>query len=163
VESFEGSGTTFFITIPEYKIPTGPGSVGTHHPTSTGSGHILFVDDEVSITQILKEFLEHLGYTVTIRVNALEALEAFRTNPQQFDCLITDQTMPTLCGDQLAREILKIRPNMPIILCTGFSHTIDKDKALEQGISAFLYKPILLDQLSRTLANVLSHSKPDES
>jgi DNA-binding NtrC family response regulator len=71
--------------------------------------------------------------------------------------------MPTLCGDQLAREILKIRPNMPIILCTGFSHTIDKDKALEQGISAFLYKPILLDQLSQTLANVLSHSKPDES
>ena len=91
------------------------------------------MDDEVPITQIVKEFLEHLGYTVTVRVNAMEALEAFRANPQQFDCLITDQTMPTLGGDQLAREILKIRPNMPIILCTGFSHTIDKEKALAQG------------------------------
>jgi PAS domain S-box-containing protein len=163
VESSEGVGTTFFITIPEYRMPTGPDPETERHSISAGSGHILFVDDEVSITQILKEFLEHLGYTVTFRTTALEALEAFRANPQQFDCLITDQTMPTLGGDQLAREILKIRPNMPIILCTGFSHTIDKDKALAQGISAFLYKPILLDQLSQTLANVLSHSKPDES
>jgi CheY-like chemotaxis protein len=114
----------------------------------------------VSITQIFKEFLEHLGYTVTVRLNALEALEVFQNNPQQFDCLITDQTMPILGGDQLAGEILKIRPSMPIILCTGFSHTIDKDQALAQGISAFLYKPILLDQLSQTLANVLARCGP---
>ena len=80
------------------------------HAITPGSGHILFVDDEVPITHIVKEFLEHLGYTVTVRVNAVEALEAFRANPQQFDCLITDQTMPTLGGNQLAREILKIRP-----------------------------------------------------
>lgn len=163
VESFEGSGTTFFITIPEYKILTGPDPVEKHPSISTGSGHILFVDDEVSIAQISKEFLEHLGYTVTVRVNAVEALEAFRANPQQFDCLITDQTMPTLGGDQLAREILKIRPDIPVILCTGFSYTIDKNTALAQGITAFLYKPILLDQLSQTVANVLSHTQPDES
>ena len=93
----------------------------------------------------------------------MEALEVFRMNPHRFDCLITDQTMPTLGGNQLSREILKIRPDMPIILCTGFSHTIDKEKALEQGINAFLYKPILLDQLSQTLTQVLSHSKPEHS
>jgi DNA-binding NtrC family response regulator len=91
----------------------------------------------------------------------VEALEAFRTNPQQFDCLITDQTMPSLGGGQLAREILKIRPDMPVILCTGFSHIIDKEKALSQGITAFLYKPILLDQLSQTLSNVLSPPQPE--
>jgi CheY-like chemotaxis protein len=71
--------------------------------------------------------------------------------------------MPTFGGDQLSREILKIRPDIPIILCTGFSHSIDKDKALEQGIRAFLYKPILLDQLSQTLATVLSTPKSHSS
>ncbi|MDR4484705.1 MAG: response regulator [Nitrospirales bacterium] len=69
--------------------------------------------------------------------------------------------MPTLGGDRLSQEILKVRPDMPIILCTGFSHTIDKEKTLEQGIRAFLYKPILLDQLSQTLPHVLSHSKSE--
>ena len=124
---------------------------------------MLIVDDEVSITEVLKEFLEHLGYTVTVRTHPLEALRDFRMNPHRFDCLITDQTMPTLGGDQLSREILKIRPDMPIILCTGFSHTIEKENALEQGITAFLYKPILLDQLSQTLTHILSHSQSEKS
>lgn len=163
VESANGSGTAFSIIIPEYKMPTGPANILTSHTLCTGKGRILFVDDEVSITQILKEFLEHLGYTVTVQANALEALESFRSNPQNFDCLITDQTMPTLGGDQLAREFLKIRTNMPIILFTGFSHAIDKEKAKAQGITAFLYKPISLDQLSQTVASVLFHSKSDES
>ncbi|HNP61188.1 MAG TPA: ATP-binding protein, partial [Nitrospirales bacterium] len=161
VQSSNKEGTTFLIALPEYQIPTDSSFDSKPSPIFTGSGHVLMVDDEVSITEVLKEFLEHLGYTVTVRINPLEALEVFRMNPHQFDCLITDQTMPTLGGDLLSREILKIRPDMPIILCTGFSHTIDMEKALEQGISAFLYKPILLDQLSQTLTRVLSHSKPE--
>ncbi|WP_447964917.1 PAS domain S-box protein [Nitrospira sp. Ecomares 2.1] len=161
VQSSNKEGTTFLIALPEYQIPTDSSLDSKPSPIFTGSGHVLMVDDEVSITEVLKEFLEHLGYTVTVRINPLEALEVFRMNPHQFDCLITDQTMPTLGGDLLSREILKIRPDMPIILCTGFSHTIDMEKALEQGISAFLYKPILLDQLSQTLTRVLSHSKPE--
>lgn len=163
VKSSNKDGTTFLIAIPEYQIPTGPSFDSKPSSICPGRGHILFVDDEVSITEVLKEFLEHLGYTVTVRINPLEALEVFRLNPHRFDCLITDQTMPTLGGDQLSREFLKVRPDMPIILCTGFSHTIDKEKASEQGISAFLYKPILLDQLSQTLVQVLSHSKLENS
>ncbi|GJL60792.1 MAG: hypothetical protein NPIRA03_36490 [Nitrospirales bacterium] len=156
-------GTTFLIAIPEYQIPTGSSPHSKPSPVCPGNGHVLIVDDEVSITEVLKEFLEHLGYTVTVRTNPLEALEEIRENPHRFDCLITDQTMPTLGGDQLSREILKVRPAMPIILCTGFSHTIEKENALEQGISAFLYKPILLDQLSQTLTHILSHAKPKNS
>jgi CheY-like chemotaxis protein/anti-sigma regulatory factor (Ser/Thr protein kinase) len=164
VESSNGSGTAFLITIPEYRMLTAPDDLSVPHSIRAGSGgHILFVDDEVSITKILKEFLEQLGYTVTVQSNALDALEAFRENPQTFDCLITDQTMPRLGGDQLAREILKIRPNIPIILLTGFSHTIDEKKALAHGITTFLYKPLSLDQLSQTLADVFSQSNPDKS
>jgi DNA-binding NtrC family response regulator len=163
VESAHGSGTAFSITIPEYRILTASDDISDSPSFRAGSGHILFVDDEVSITKILKEFLEHLGYTVTVQANALAALEAFRSDPQNFDCLITDQTMPTLGGDRLAREFLKIRPHMPIILFTGFSHAIDEEKAIEQGITAFLYKPLSLDQLSQTVASVLSRSKSDES
>jgi CheY-like chemotaxis protein len=163
VQSSVGAGTTFLVVIPEYQISTDSSLVSHASPTCAGSGHVLFVDDEVPITEISKEFLEHLGYTVTVRTNPLEALEVFRINPHRFDCLITDQTMPTFGGDQLSREILKIRPDIPIILCTGFSHSIDKDKALEQGIRAFLYKPILLDQLSQTLATVLSTPKSHSS
>lgn len=163
VKSSKKDGTTFLIVIPEYQIPTDPSLESQPSSICPGRGHILFVDDEVTITEVLKEFLEHLGYTVTIRVNPLEALDVFRLNPHRFDCLITDQTMPTLGGDQLSREVLNIRPDMPIILCTGFSHTIDKEQALEQGISAFLYKPILLDQLSQTLTQVMSHSKSKNS
>ncbi|MGE0474858.1 MAG: PAS domain S-box protein, partial [Nitrospirales bacterium] len=159
VKSSNGSGTTFLVAIPEYQVPN-DSSLGSHpSQICPGTGHVLFVDDEVSVTEVLKEFLEHLGYTVTARINPLEALQEFRMHPHRFDCLITDQTMPTLGGDQLSREILKIRPDIPIILCTGFSHTIDKKQALQQGICAFLYKPILLDQLSQTLATVLSGSR----
>ncbi|MGD9853277.1 MAG: PAS domain S-box protein [Nitrospirales bacterium] len=163
VKSSIGAGTTFLVAIPEYQIPTDTPLPSSDSLFCPGSGHVLFVDDEESISEILKEFLEHLGYTVTVKIKPMEALEVFRRNPHRFDCLITDQTMPTLGGDQLSREVLKIRPDMPIILCTGFSHTIDKEKALEQGISAFLYKPILLDQLSQTLATVLSRHRPHES
>jgi PAS domain S-box-containing protein len=163
VQSSVGAGTTFLVVIPEYQISTDSSLVSHASPTCAGSGHVLFVDDEVPITEISKEFLEHLGYTVTVRTNPLEALEVFRINPHRFDCLITDQTMPTLGGDQLSREVLKIRPDMPIILCTGFSHTIDQEKSLGQGIRAFLYKPILLNQLSQTLATVLSPPKSHSS
>lgn len=163
VQSSVGVGTTFLVVIPEYQIPTDASLASRPSLICPGSGHVLLVDDEASITEVLKEFLEHLGYTVTVRINPMEALEVFRRYPHRFDCLITDQTMPTLGGDQLSREVLKIRPDMPIILCTGFSHTIDQEKSLEQGISAFLYKPILLNQLSQTLATVLSPPKSDSS
>lgn len=161
VKSSKKDGTTFLISIPEYQVPTDSSLHSMPSNISPGNGHVLLVDDEISITEVLKEFLEHLGYTVTVRTNPLEALEEFRMKPHGFDCLITDQTMPRLGGDQLSREILKVRPDMPIILCTGFSHTIDKENALEQGITAFLYKPILLDQLSQTLTHILSHAKPE--
>jgi two-component system, cell cycle sensor histidine kinase and response regulator CckA len=160
VESSEGAGTTFWIAIPEYtSLPSLDDAPHTPLIPERPGYHLLFVDDEESITEIIKEFLDQLGYTVTVCNNAVEALKIFRSHPQKFDCVITDQTMPTISGDQLAAAILQVCPNMPIILCTGYSHTIDREKALERGITAFLDKPILLDQLSRTVAEVLSHAQ----
>ncbi len=84
--------------------------------------------------------LESLGYTVSIRTSSIEALELFRTKPNDFDLVITDMTMPNMTGDRLAIELMKIRPDIPVILCTGYSKKISDESALEMGIKAFIYK-----------------------
>ncbi len=99
--------------------------------------------------------LERLGYKVTSRIRSLEALELFRKNPDQFDLVITDMTMPEMTGDKLARELMKIRPDIPIILCTGYSKRISEEKAKEMGIRAFLMKPIVMRDLAETVRKAL--------
>ena len=94
----------------------------------TGSEHILLVDDddEKPVAHIEKRMLNRLGYTVTMHTSSPEALECFRENPEAFDLLLTDVTMPGITGDRLAQEVLAIRPDIPILLCTGFSEKIDR-------------------------------------
>ena len=95
----------------------------------TGKERILFVDDEAPIAKIGGQTLEKLGYTVSIRTNSLEALELFRTKPNDFDLIITDMTMPNMTGDSLAIELMKIRSDIPVILCTGYSKKISNGSA----------------------------------
>ena len=94
-------------------------------------------------------------YDVVTRTSSVEALELFRTDPDRFDLVITDMTMPKMTGDQLARELMKVRPNMPIILCTGFSPKISEEKAKEIGIKAFAMKPLVRRDMARTVRKAL--------
>lgn len=121
----------------------------------TGNEKILLVDDEEMVLNMSREMLESLGYEVTSRSSSIEALEAFRSNPNRFDLLITDQTMPKMTGEKLAHEIIKLRLDIPIILCTGFSATITEERAEVLGIRAFLFKPILKNDLAKTVREVL--------
>ena len=106
-------------------------------------------------SKALGEMSERLGYDIMTRTNSLEALETFRLKPDSFDLVITDMTMPNMTGEDLARELMSVRPDIPVILCTGFSEKIDEKKAGKMGISAFLMKPIGMSDIANTIRNVL--------
>ncbi|MGO9138758.1 MAG: PAS domain S-box protein [Syntrophales bacterium] len=120
-----------------------------------GSERILFVDDEAVLVEWGDIMLRSLGYLVTPRASSIEALEAFRANPHGFDLVITDMTMPNMRGDQLSTEILRIRSDIPIILCTGFSEMISEEKAAIIGIRQFIMKPIDKRKLADTIRKAL--------
>ena len=124
-----------------------------------GHEHILFVDDEAMLVNLGQELLKRLGYTVTGHTNSVEALNAFRAAPHQFDLVITDQTMPTMTGEALVKALRDIRPDLPIVLCTGFSYAMTRDKAAALGIDAFLLKPLVAHDLGHTIRQVLAQRK----
>ena len=126
-----------------------------HEKIPIGTEKILFIDDQEMLTDIGKTMLENLGYSVTAINDSSEALDLFVSNPSQFDLVITDQTMPKLTGSELAEQFLQIRADLPIILCTGYSVFVDKIKAQEIGIRAFVMKPIHIRDLSRLIRKVL--------
>jgi CheY-like chemotaxis protein len=99
--------------------------------------------------------LENLGYKITARTSSIEALELFRNNPDAFDLIITDMTMPNMTGKDLAKELMTIRLDIPIIICTGFSEKINERSAEEMGINAFVMKPIVMSQIASTIREVL--------
>jgi len=154
VESAPGIGTKIEVYIPT--IQTAIWDVfSTKASIPNGKESILFVDDEETIVRLGQELLTHLGYTVTIRTSSVEALDLFRSDPHRFDLVITDQTMPTMPGDALARELLRIRPELPIILCTGFSHVVSAEKAKSMGIRGYLMKPLAIRDLAPIVRHVL--------
>jgi len=119
-------------------------------------GRILFVDDEKPLVDIGREMLQSCGFEVVTRTSSVEALEAFRHRAADFDLIITDQTMPNMTGMELAREVLRIRPNMPIILCTGFSDAVSYDRLRDIGIGDFIMKPILKHDLIGSISRLLA-------
>ena len=156
VQSEPGQGTTFTIDFPEIEAKSIQGETKPlEQEFLMGHGHILFVEDEESLARLGKEAMRGLGYDVTVRTSSLEALEAFRADPSRFDAVVTDQTMPNMTGEALSRELLQIRSDVPIILCTGFSHSMTQEKAKAMGIRAFLFKPLLIKKLGQTLQEVL--------
>ncbi len=156
IESAPGQGTTVTVLLPvvETEKPE-PAPAG---PIPEGRAHILFVDDEQSLALIGSQLLERLGYTVTTRTSSVEALEAFQADPEKFDLLITDQTMPNLTGVQLARQVLELRPDLPVILCTGFSETVGPEQAMSVGIRDLLFKPIALRDLAEAIRRIFATS-----
>jgi PAS domain S-box-containing protein len=156
VQSEVGKGTNFHVYLPLVEDDMGvleTAQVSEQLPT--GTERILFVDDEKVAVDTMQSMLEKLGYKVTGRTSSIEALEAFRNNPQGFDLVITDQTMPNMTGKDLAKELMTIRSDIPIILCTGFSEKIDERSAEKMGISAFVMKPIVMGQIANTIREVL--------
>jgi CheY-like chemotaxis protein len=122
---------------------------------SAGQERILFIDDEPALVSMGKALLEHLGYAVVTETSSSEALVLFTRKPDRFDLVITDMTMPGMTGERLAKELRRIRPDIPIILCSGFSHYLNEEEAKAIGICAFLMKPFVLRELAETVQTVL--------
>jgi PAS domain S-box-containing protein len=159
VTSRVGKGTVFEVYLP--LIETGPvkSKEIPSGPLPTGTEHILLVDDEEPIALMASQMLERLGYQVTFRTSSVEALKAFEFRSDEYDLVITDMTMPNMTGADLAPRLRKIRPDIPIIICTGFSEKIDEEKAKSLGISGYIMKPILKDEISRIIRKVLDGEK----
>lgn len=158
VESEKGVGTIFTIHLPLIAVGR---KIKDEEMIAVpnGKGSILYVDDEEPIVKIGQEWLTFLGYDVTVSLDSFAALEAFQECPERFDLVITDMTMPNMTGATLAREMLKIRPELPIILTTGFSQRINEEEAKRIGIREFLMKPIPLPNLAQAVKKIISPEK----
>ena len=154
VNSELGRGTTFSVYFPvaQNKVVNNAGPI---EELLTGNETILFIDDEVLMVNIAKQILERLGYVVETKTNPVDALELFRSNPSRFDLVISDMAMPQMNGDKLVKELLAIRSEMPIVLCTGFSEKVSAENANKLGIRAFAMKPLAVDDFARVVRNAL--------
>lgn len=159
VESLPGRGSTFSIYLPQIERSSAASAQPSRLPLG-GFGKILFVDDEKMIADIGEKILKRLGYDVVSRTSPVEALELFKAKPRAFDLVISDQTMPGITGDGLARELMKINPDIPVILCTGYSQLIDAEKAREKGIKALVMKPILINEMDEAIRKALTKDPP---
>ena len=148
-------GTEFNVYFLIEKSSYEKQEIQTNEVIPFGTEHILFVDDEEEILTMEKKMLERLGYKVTSRISSIDALEAFRAAPGKFDMVITDMAMPNMPGDKLSVELTKIRPDIPVVICTGFSETMSEEKAVSLGINGFLFKPIVMKDLSHKIREVL--------
>ncbi len=157
VESTPGRGSVFHVYLPRVDQAT-PRKTDPSESIVGGTERILFVDDEKMLVDIGGKILERLGYEVVSRTSPLEALELFRAKPHHFDIVITDQTMPGMTGDLLAKEMMRICPDIPIVVCTGYSQGLDPERARQRGIKAFVMKPILIQDIAAAVRKALGKS-----
>ncbi len=155
VYSEPGKGTTFHIYLPVVTSGLDQGEAVMGQDIPRGHEHVLLVDDEREVVHILDYMLHSLGYRVTACTDSREALEAFKQKPEVFDLVISDMTMPFMGGAELAQRLLTIRADLPIILCTGFSETMNRDKALSMGMREMVMKPVLKSELGQKIRKVL--------
>ena len=163
VESIVGEGSTFSVYFPVVDAPP-PAQPPLYvekngAARAVGSGRILVVDDEPLLVKINEKRLQGLGYQVTAVTDSREALFIFQSQPDSFDLLITDQTMPGLTGEELVKAVLEIKPSLPVILCTGHSDIFTRTKALSMGITKYVFKPLLGNELLDAVRAVLDVDK----
>jgi PAS domain S-box-containing protein len=154
VSSKPGQGSTFDVLLPRadrIQVPESP----AQDPILTGRERILLVDDEETQLRSVARMLENLGYSVTAKTDSLEALTLFEASPEVFDLVITDQTMPQMTGAKLAESLLKIRRNVPVILCTGFSELVGGEEAKAIGIKEFVMKPYSAREIAQAIRRVI--------
>jgi PAS domain S-box-containing protein len=162
VNSEPGKGTTFHVFFPRLAEARDAPEGDFISPVPRGDGCILFVDDEEDLVYAGRKTLKRFGYEVIAKTNSIEALESFRTEPHRFDLVITDQTMPQMTGVQLAREILRIRSDIPIILCTGFSPNSEETTTMEEakaaGVRELVMKPLNKTEMAQIVRRLLNKS-----
>ena len=161
VSSDLGIGAEFDVYLPVVKPPSRTAAAAPAEPLPIGTERVLMVDDEAPIVRLVTQMLERLGYRVAGQTGSLDALEAFEADPDAYDLVITDMSMPHLPGDRLSRELIAIRPDLPIIICTGFSEKIDPEIARSLGIRGFLMKPIVQSDLARLVRKVLDEKQEE--
>jgi PAS domain S-box-containing protein len=154
VQSESGKGSSFHVFFPLIEGEE-DFEVGSMEEIPRGNERILFVDDEELLADLGRRLLQHLGYDVCVRTSSIEALEAFRARPDRFDLVITDMAMPNMSGEILAKEIMKIRADVPIVLCTGYSELMTEGKAEKMGIRGFVMKPLVLRELAKIVRTAL--------
>jgi len=155
VHSKPGKGTSFNVYLPIERRISEKKREQFEESIQGGMETILIVDDEEDIVLMEEQILKHLGYQVVTHTSSIEALEAFCKTPDKFDMVITDMAMPSMPGDRLAIELIKIRPDIPILLCTGFSETMSEEKVTSVGIKGFVMKPIKINALAQKIRRVL--------
>jgi PAS domain S-box-containing protein len=152
-------GTVFEVYLPEAAIKEKKIQEAINVEIPTGTERILFVDDEKALVEVAENLLGSLGYKMTASTSSIDALELFRKDPTRFDLVVTDMTMPGMMGDKLAQEILKIRPDIPIIMYTGYSEFINEEQAKSLGIQKFMLKPFEIEDLAKNIRHELDRSK----
>lgn len=159
VTSTQGEGTLFNVYLPIMKSSQEAVSTSEKKIANKGGTEsILLVDDEAPIVLLQKKILERLGYRVTERVSSLEAFKAFEATPDKFDLVISDMTMPGMTGDKLAQQLLAIKPNLPIIICTGYSDRINEESAGKLGVKGLIMKPVLKNDFVQMVRDVLDEA-----
>nr|WP_319395320.1 transporter substrate-binding domain-containing protein [uncultured Desulfobacter sp.] len=155
VDSEIGKGTTFKIYLPLMKQSDSVELINEPEELVGGTEHILLVDDEIPILKLGSQMLEKMGYNVTPHQSGVEALNAFKTDPESFNLVISDMAMPHIAGDQLAADLKAIRPDIPVIICTGFSERIDSAKVEAIGIDGLLAKPLSRTAILKIVREIL--------
>ncbi|MDM8515508.1 CHASE4 domain-containing protein [Desulfobacterales bacterium HSG16] len=158
VESQTGKGSTFRVYLPEVRSTSSSDTIDAPI-ISTGNAKILLVDDEQFLLESLEKILTHYGFSVTTETNGRRAWEKFKENPDWFDVVITDQIMPEMTGFELCKKIFEIRPDVPVILCTGFSETVNKEDVEASGIHKFVMKPVIASELTELINDILGTRK----
>ena len=156
VSSIPGQGTTFKIFLPAYeKLSDHDHENIKDIKTYAGNEKILFIDDEPTLAEMAQASLECYGYDVTIFSSSIDALEHFKKYPDKYDLIISDITMPEMTGDILVKQIHLIRPDIPVVVCTGFSELIDEKKKEELGVDALLTKPVPAEEMALTIRTII--------
>lgn len=152
-------GTVFHIYLPLIETSPVESKTVSAEPVIGGAERILFVDDEEHIVLMTQQTLERLGYRATSRTSSVEALEVFKAKPDEYDLVITNMTMPKMTGVELAHSLKKIRPNIPVIICTEHSPQINEEKAKNLGLATYVMKPIVNQDIATIIRSVLDERK----